>query len=140
MSPLICDDVQRALLAEYDERGGTRLEPALAAHLEGCPHCALVAAEQRQLDATLEAVLVPPRLSPSFRAALYRRIDTPPASARSDALPDILHLASCAVLTVGSAAMLPAYTPVIVAAGTIGTVMTHLLLAVMRNTLDESAL
>ena len=59
---------------------------------------------------------------------------------QSDALPDILHLASCAIVTAVSASMLPEYAPVIVATGTVATVMSHLLLAIMRDTLDESAL
>ena len=140
MPTLNCDNAHRALLESFGERGANALEPDVAAHLERCPKCARIAAEQNELDAALTKALSPPQLSPLFRTALYRRIDVPGPSSKSDALPDILHLASCAILTMVTAAMLPEYAPGVVAAGTIGTVMTHLLLAVMRNTLDESAL
>jgi hypothetical protein len=140
MPSLKCDDVQRALLETFGEHDTASLPPRIADHLTCCEKCAGIAEEQRQLDAALTAALAPPRLSPSFRRALYRRIDAPAPSSKSDALPDILHLASCAILTAASASMLPEYAPVIVAAGTIATVMSHLMLAVMRNTLDESAL
>jgi anti-sigma factor RsiW len=140
MSALKCDDVQRGVLEAFDEHGGAAHEAAVVAHLQRCPQCAQVVAEQRELDATLTAALVPPRLSPSFRAALYRRLDAPAPTSQGDALPDILHLASCAIFTAVSAVIVPEYGPVIVAGGTLATVMTHLLLSVMRNTLDESAL
>ena len=105
MPTLKCDDVQRALLEAFDEHGAAAHEAAVVAHLKDCPQCANSVAEQREIDATLTAALVPPRLSPSFRAALYRRLAAPAPSSTGDALPDILHLASCAILTVVSAAM-----------------------------------
>ena len=140
MPTLSCDDVQRVLLEAFDEPDAAARALAVAAHLEGCSECARVAAEQRELDTTLTGVLAPPRLSPSFRASLYRQIDAPAFPSKSDALPDVLHLAGCAILTTVGASMLPEFAPVVVAAGTIATVMSHLMLAVMRNTLDESAL
>jgi hypothetical protein len=140
MPTLKCEDAQRALLGVFDEQDVAALEPAVAAHLERCPQCAEIAAEQRELDVTLTAALAPPRLSPSFRAALYDKLDAAAPSSKSDALPDILHLASCAILTAVSASLLPDHTPIIVATGTIATVMSYLMLAVMRNSLDERAL
>jgi hypothetical protein len=139
MPTLKCEETQRALLESSDEPAVAALEPAVAAHLERCPPCARIAAAQHELDDLLMAGLAPPRLSPSFRAALHRQIDARAQASYADALPDVLHLAGCATFMAVGATMLPDHAPVILAAGTIATVMTHLLLAVMRNTLDESA-
>jgi hypothetical protein len=92
-----------------------------------------------RLDAMLTTALVPPKLSTNFRASLARRLDEPRRSFISDALPDALHLAAGAVLTVFAAFAAPLATPVVAAIGIIATVGTYFLLAMLRNSFDELA-
>ena len=52
----------------------------------------------------------------------------------------MLHLTGCALLTAFCAFVVPAELPVVVASGTLVTVASYVVFAVMRNTLDESTL
>jgi hypothetical protein len=130
--------VQRILI---DGAGAVPVDDhGIESHLENCRECAAVAATQQRLDAKLTAALTPPVLSVSFRAALDRQIGKPSTSFATDALPDVLHLAGCALVTALCAFAVPTGTSTIVASGTLATVASYVLLTVMRNTLDESRL
>lgn len=136
---MTCDDVQRALL-EFDDPARTAAEPAIAAHVATCAACASAVAVARRLDGMLTNALAPPTLSPSFRAALYRRLDARPSPLPSptlDAVPDVLHLAGCATLTAYCAFAFPAHTTLVTALGTVATVTTYMMLALTKNLLDD---
>jgi anti-sigma factor RsiW len=136
---MTCADVERALIEGFDDATTAERQQAIELHLESCPSCMAVAVAQRSLDAKLSAALLPPMLSSSFRPALRRQI-TSSESLMTDALPDVLHLSGCALLTGFCVVTLPADTSVIVAAATFVTVASYVILTVMRNTLDESRL
>lgn len=93
---------------------------------------------EQRVDALLTTALVPPRLSPAFRASLLRRIDESPQSFTRDALPDILHLASGALLTAFAASTAPFATAIVCAIGTIATAGSYFALAMVRNSFDET--
>ena len=133
-----CDDVQRALLETLDERAASSLEPRsplISSTVRLYAHRSRATRARRHADcrpsAAAASSVVPCGAVSANRCHC--------AVVKEDALPDILHLASCAIVTAVSASMLPEYAPVIVATGTVATVMSHLLLAIMRDTLDESA-
>lgn len=150
--PRTCAEVQRALVERFDDAQADALPAAIAEHIASCDACAAVAGMQQRLDARLTSALAPPTLSSSFRAGLHRQLDVLSGSstrpvdvqtrlpALSDALPDVLHLAGCGVLTAFCAIARPADTTVIVGIGTFLTVATYVVLTLMRNTLDESRL
>jgi hypothetical protein len=95
--------------------------------------------QEDRLDAMLTTALVPPKLSSSFRVSLARRLDEPTRSFPSDALPDILHLASGAILTAFAASAAVEGTVIVVAVGTMATAASYFLLAVLRNSFDDIA-
>jgi hypothetical protein len=97
-----------------------------------------MAAAQRRLDAMFDATPVP-SLSASFRRDLHARL-APPLTVRADALPDVLHLASCAIVTGICLVVVPLPASLILSVGTIASAMTYLMFAVLRDTLDENAL
>ena len=127
---MTCADVERALLEGENTA-------AIAAHLGSCAACARLADAQRTLDTWLSSALHPPVLDASFRPALYARLQ-PPLTLRLDALPDVLHLASCAVITTTCAVLLPLEASLVLGAGTALTVTTYVAMALLRNSLDES--
>jgi hypothetical protein len=94
---------------------------------------------EERVDVVLTDALVPPRLSPAFRASLLRRVDESPHSLTSDALPDILHLAGGAALTALAVSIAPASAPMVVAVGTMATAASYFALVAVRNSLDETA-
>jgi hypothetical protein len=135
-----CVDVQRALFEAGDERDGHPSRDAIIEHVEGCPTCAIIANTQRRVDELLVASLPPPIVSSSCRARLYQQLDAPLSTFTVDALPDLLHLASCAALTGYCAIVAPAQASAIVSIGTVVTAATYVLFALLRNTLDEASL
>jgi hypothetical protein len=95
--------------------------------------------QEERLDAMLTTALVPPELSSRFRTSLARRLDEPTRSFASDALPDILHLASGAILTAFAASAASEGIVMVVAVGTMATTASYFLLAMLRNSFDDVA-
>jgi anti-sigma factor RsiW len=133
---MTCADVERALLD--GALSGRALDASLSAHVSRCASCARMAATQRRLDAMFSATLAP-SLSASFRRDVNARL-TPPLTVPTDALPDVLHLASCAIVTGICLLVVPLPASVILSVGTLASAMTYLLFAVLRDTLDENPL
>jgi anti-sigma factor RsiW len=128
-----CADVREQILESFDEAAPAALPTAIEAHVRECSRCAAFAASMRGLDARLGAALVQPPMSPSFRTTLQARIGRERNSSRLDALPEILHLGSCAAVTVLAAALLPFDVPVTLAAGTAATSLSFVALFTVRT-------
>jgi hypothetical protein len=127
-----CRQAQDELLELLDERPSVNIPERMNAHLAVCPGCTAFVARQRALDARFGAILTPPELSASFRATVKKRIRRESPRIWPDALPDIVHFASCAAATVVCAALLPFAAAPVLAAGGTATVITYLLITAAR--------
>jgi predicted anti-sigma-YlaC factor YlaD len=132
-----CQHVQEAILDAFDEPASAAAPDTIAAHLAGCPACATFAVRQQALDAQLSATLVPAGLSPGFRAALRRRIDLETRRLRLDALPDLVHFASCGAATLLCVVLLPFDAWMIAATGATAALSTYVLLAAARHSFED---
>ena len=83
-------------------------------------------------------MLTPPELSAGFRASLRRQIRRDTLRVWADSLPDKVHFASCGLATVLGAIFVPLHATAILAAGAGATVITYLLMAEIRNSLESS--
>lgn len=79
----------------------------LDAHLEGCAACREFFAAQRRLDRILEEALPRLALSPSFRPALRRRIESESRSRFLELVPDLLNVLGASALAAAAAWYLP---------------------------------
>ena len=132
-----CETAQEEILMSFERLTSSAISPESRDHIQGCPQCARFASRQMSLDQRLSALLTPaPRLSPSFRSAMGRRVRHQPRWAYAEVVPDMLHLVSCAVATLVLALSLPFEASVTISIGTITTVLTYFILALMRNSLE----
>ena len=133
-----CRSVQDRILDALDGVAPAENPRELDHHLAGCPTCAAFAARQQALDSRLQQVLTPPELSPAFRTALRRQIRKDTLRVWADSLPDKVHFASCGLATVLGALFVPLHAAAILAMGAAATVVTYLLMAEIRNSLESS--
>src|SRR5262245_9495352 len=134
---MTCDQVRHAVLERLDGGAVDAIDREIDHHLTGCPACAAFAAVQTSLDVQLGALLSPPAPSPAFLAELGGRLAPQRTRQWLDAMPDILHLASCGVATLVCAILLPFQPSTTAATGIVGTVPTYLLLTAVRSSLEE---
>jgi hypothetical protein len=132
-----CDRAQEEILDSFDEATSRDIQPQVRAHLDGCARCARFELSQKSLDMRLSTALRPPQLSPAFRSVLHGRIRRDTRGIWREALPDILHLVSCAVATLLCAVFVPSGSLAIFGAGTIITALTYLLMTAIRNSFDR---
>jgi anti-sigma factor RsiW len=123
-----CERVRDELL---DDPGG---HPA---HLAECPACAAFAAQQRALDAQLARAFPPPSLSASFRPALRARMRRERSRAWIDALPDIVHFASCGVATLACAALAPLAATTVLTSGIAIALGSYVVTSALRQSINE---
>jgi hypothetical protein len=136
-----CQQVQDEILDGFNElrsRARGDVQAAIEAHLAGCVACAAFARKQEALDRQLASVLAPPRLSPYLRSAIRERVRHDRRPFWSDLLPDAVHFASCAVVTLIALALLPLSAPVVLAIGALGTLFTHAVLTAFHESLDAA--
>lgn len=131
-----CRHVQDTILDSLIER--TALTSAVDAHLAACPACAAFAARQMSIDAGLRQALVAPHLSARLRADLRERIAQESRPLWRDGLPDVVHFASCGVMTVVSVLILPFHPMTVLAIGAGATLLSHAVLTTMHGTLDAA--
>jgi anti-sigma factor RsiW len=142
-----CERVREALLEQparlaretsvsWDGAGASADED-IPAHLLTCPACAAFAAQQRALDERLARAFAPPALSPSFRPALRARLRRERTRARRDALPDIVHFASCGVATLVSAALAPVPAPTILISGATIALGSYVLVSLLSQSFND---
>ena len=131
-----CQEAQESILESLVEPLGAEQRQALDSHLKTCGTCRSFAEIQRVLDARLAAAVPAARLSASFRTSLRGRMRRDPVSAWPDFLPDLAHLAGCAVATGVSVFLLPLPAGSVILAGAAFTGLTLFLQAVLRASLD----
>jgi hypothetical protein len=127
-----CRQAQDEVLEMFDGAPS----PEADAHVSACADCAAFLARQSALDRSLTGLLQPPELSPGFRSALRERIRREPERLRPEWLPDVVHLASCAVATVLCAVLLPLGAGTVLGVGGLVTAGTYLLVLMTRIWLD----
>lgn len=131
-----CRDVQDAILDALIDRGAHMR--AVDEHLASCPACVAFAARQRAVDAGLQHAMVAPVISAGLRAAVRERIRHDSSGVWRDALPDVVHFASCGAMTVVSALILPFSPMVVLAVGVGATLLSHAALTAMHGSLDAA--
>ncbi|HZM62562.1 MAG TPA: hypothetical protein VFB85_22305 [Vicinamibacterales bacterium] len=131
-----CRRVQDTILDSLIERSA--LTPAVDEHVASCPACAAFAARQMTIDAGLRNTLVAPHLSARWRAEVRERIDQESRPLWRDGLPDVVHFASCGVMTVVSVLILPFNPMTVLAVGAAATLLSHAVLTTMHGTLDAA--
>jgi len=77
-------------------------------------------------------------VSPHVRAAIRERVRHEGRQFWSDLLPDAVHFASCAVVTLIALAWLPLSAPVVLGIGVLGTLFTHAVLTAFHESLDAA--
>lgn len=133
-----CQRAQDEILEAFDTARPADVQAAVDVHVADCAECAAFARKQRALDRRLATMLVPPRLTPRARAAVRERARRERQLFWSDLLPDVVHFASCGVVTVISLFLLPLSTPVVLGLGVIGTLFTHAVLTAFHESLDTA--
>jgi anti-sigma factor RsiW len=132
-----CAQVQEEMLDSLDEPPSAASLRAIDDHLDGCAACAAFAAKQRALDAQLMSSLVAPGLPDSFRPRLRDKVRRERMRASFDALPDLVHLGSCALATVGCALLVPIDAALVLGAGATMTMVSYAAMAALRSALDD---
>lgn len=132
-----CRTAQEQILSSFEEPRSMLIQRETETHLADCPTCARFTASQKTIDVHLSAMLIAPEMSPAFRSVLFKRIRRERVRFRSDALPDIVHFVSCASATVLCAVLLPFGTAVILGAGTVAALLSHVLLTMVRDSLQD---
>ena len=127
-----CRQAQDEILEMFDGAASAEVH----AHLAGCAECAAFAVRQTALDRELVAMLEPPALSADFRAGLRRRIRSESPKLWPEALPDIVHVASCLAATAVCAVALPFGAGPVLAIGASVTGATYVLILGARLWLD----
>jgi anti-sigma factor RsiW len=133
-----CPRVQDEILESFVEALSPDVRAAVDDHLAGCPACSRFAAAQRAMDAGLSRALAPPRPGLGLRRAIRNRMRRQEAPIWSDWLPHVVHIVSCAAVTVVCAALVPFDSSHVLALGAIGTALTHFLLATVHGSLDAA--
>jgi predicted anti-sigma-YlaC factor YlaD len=132
-----CENAREAILESLLEPPSNEAQAMIEAHVAECRSCAAFMLTQRHLDRQLSQHLRPPTLPPAFRSTLRRRVRQEPAF-WSDLLPDVVHFASCGVVTLLALLWVPISAPVVLTAATCGTLLTHLVLTAFRESLDAA--
>ena len=138
-----CEQVQDEILEVFTaprSAGDTRayVRDAVRVHLAGCAACATFAKKQQARDRGLAQVFVAPRLSPHVRAAIRERARHGRRQYWSDLLPDAVHFASCAVVTLIALIVLPVSASTVLGVGALSTVLTHAVLTAFHESLDAA--
>ena len=133
-----CARIQDELLDSLDEPVSPAVRQAIDDHLVVCPVCAAFATKQQELDQQILSNLHAPALSPSFRPALRQRIRQERLRVWFDALPDLVHIGGCTVVTCASALLLPVDATIVLGTGATLTIGSYAMMAVLRSALDDS--
>jgi anti-sigma factor RsiW len=128
-----CERVQEEILESLIEARPPAVQAIVEAHLVTCATCAAFAARQMRVDAGLRGALAPPHFSTVARAVIRERMRHQASPAWPDFLPDAVHFASCALVTVMSVALLPFSAPIVLTIAAGGTIASHALLTAVQN-------
>ena len=131
-----CRETQESMLESLVEPIETGRRQAMENHIATCENCRDFAELQHTLDTRLAAALPPACPSADFRAALRKRIRRDPVPVWPDFLPDLAHLAGCALATGVAAFVLPVPAVSVILAGAAFTGVTYFLQTVLRTSLE----
>jgi predicted anti-sigma-YlaC factor YlaD len=133
-----CQRAQDEILESFIEPRPADVQAVLEAHLASCAMCTAFAEKQRAIDRRLASLLTPPIVSPRFRAAVHERVRHEQPIFWSDFLPDAVHFASCGVVTILGLVWLPLSASVVLTVAAAGTVLAHIVLTAMHDSLDAA--
>jgi len=133
-----CERIQEDVLESLTGPHPPAIQAAIEAHLLTCAACAAFAARQKTLDAGLRAALAAPTLSPRVRALVRQQIRHEPSSVWSDWLPDVVHFASCGLVTVVSLVVLPFHPATVLAVAVGATMASHAVLTAAHGSLEAA--
>jgi len=132
-----CDEAREILLDSLAGPVDAGMESLMEGHVASCETCRRFAEVQRSLDARLAAAVPRVSLSSEFRRSLQTRLNRHPLRTWSESLPDIAHLAGCALAIALLLLVIPHYSRTVLLAGTGFTAVTYFLQAVLRSSLER---
>ena len=132
-----CQQAQELILDAFEGPLSFQEQREVESHVGACVNCRSFAQSQKTLERRLEAAVRAPELSPAFRSGLRQRIRREPLTVWPDSMPDIVHVASCGVVTVACAALLPFPAVSVLAIGVVSTGVTYLFQSAVRGLLEE---
>ena len=131
-----CQQTEEAILDSFEETLTPAVQRDVERHLTGCRSCSAFAATQQALDRALTRTIAAPEMGAAFRPQLRDMLTAQRPPHWWDALPDVVHLGSCAVATLVAAAVMP-FNPMVVAAVGVGmTCASYMVLATVRDSLE----
>jgi anti-sigma factor RsiW len=131
-----CEHAQQALLDSLDSPIPAELDQAMDNHVRSCEACFRFAEQQRALDVRLTAVMSVVSLNSRFRSSLRAKLSDRRIPDWPESLPDIAHLAGCALAILLLLVALPQYSGAILAGGMGFTAVTYFAQAVVRSSLE----
>jgi hypothetical protein len=131
-----CEQARETVLDSLIEPVGTGVHLLIEDHIASCEACRRFAGVQRTIDARLTAAVPTVSLSPGFRRSLRERLDHRQIPSWPESLPDIAHLAGCAVGIALLLLILPQYSRTVLLAGSGFTVVTYFVQAVVRSSVE----
>ena len=131
-----CEQVRESALDSLDGPMGAGPRLLMEKHVATCDACRRFTELQQRIDARLTAAVPVASLSPGFRRSLQQKIDASAASSWSESLPDIAHLAGCALAILVLLLVLPQYSRTLLVTGAGFTTVTYFLQAVLRTSLE----
>ena len=132
-----CQQARQILLDSLD--GPITAEPRLLmeSHISQCEACRRFAEVQRRIDARLTAAAPLAGLSSGFRTSLRRKLTDPVVPPWQESLPDLAHLAGCALAIILLLLVMPQYSRTVLFVGVGFTGITYFLQSVLRNSLED---
>jgi hypothetical protein len=127
-----CENARQALLDSLAGAIRAELHQLMENHVAGCEACRRFVEVQRVLDVRLKAAMPVVSLSSGFRSSLRARLSDHHIPGWPESLPDVAHLAGCALAILLLLVDLPQYSRTILLAGTGFTVVTYFIQAVLR--------
>jgi predicted anti-sigma-YlaC factor YlaD len=132
-----CEQARETLLDSLTEPVRAEVHQLMEDHIASCEGCRRFAGVQRTIDARLTAAVPAVSLSPGFRSSLRERLDRGQIPSWPESLPDIAHLAGCALGIVLLLLILPQYAKTVLLAGSAFTVVTYFAQAVVRSSVEQ---
>ena len=132
-----CEQARETLLDSLIEPVRAEVHLLMQDHIAGCEACRRFAGVQRSIDARLTATVPAVTLSPGFRSSLRERLDDRQTPSWPESLPDIAHLAGCALGIVLLLLILPQYSRTVLLAGSGFTIVTYFIQAVVRSSVER---
>jgi len=119
-----CEQTRQTLLDSLDGPITAQLRLLMENHIAACEECRWFAEVQRMVDARLTAAVPVASLSSGFRRSLQQKLNDPLVPTWPESLPDVAHLAGCAVAVLLLLLVMPRYSRTVLLAGGGFTVIT----------------